>query len=105
LQPVAIVTGAGREIGAATARLLAAGRRLFRLTYRTKTMSSGCSIQLLWRVSSAVNVGGTMLCAREAVRRMSTRHGGDGGGIVDVSSAWRVKLPVNAFASMLSLQA
>jgi len=27
-----------------------------------------------------------MLCAREAVRRMSTRHGGSGGGIVNVSS-------------------
>ena len=27
-----------------------------------------------------------MLCAREAVRRMSTKHGGNGGGIVNVSS-------------------
>jgi len=34
----------------------------------------------------AVNVFGTMLCAREAVRRMSTRHGGNGGAIVNVSS-------------------
>lgn len=34
----------------------------------------------------AVNVVGSMICAREAVRRMSTRHGGDGGGIVNVSS-------------------
>jgi len=34
----------------------------------------------------ATNVIGTMLCAREAVRRMSTRHGGRGGGIVNVSS-------------------
>lgn len=34
----------------------------------------------------AVNVLGSMLCAREAVRRMSTRHGGAGGGIVNVSS-------------------
>jgi NAD(P)-dependent dehydrogenase (short-subunit alcohol dehydrogenase family) len=33
-----------------------------------------------------VNVVGTMLCAREAVRRMSTRHGGQGGAIVNVSS-------------------
>lgn len=32
------------------------------------------------------NVIGAMLCAREAVRRMSTRHGGRGGGIVNVSS-------------------
>ncbi|MEO6689776.1 MAG: SDR family oxidoreductase [Dokdonella sp.] len=35
----------------------------------------------------AVNVFGTMLCAREAVRRMSTHNGGAGGAIVNVSSA------------------
>jgi NAD(P)-dependent dehydrogenase (short-subunit alcohol dehydrogenase family) len=34
----------------------------------------------------AVNVFGSMICAREAVKRMSTRHGGRGGGIVNVSS-------------------
>ena len=34
----------------------------------------------------AVNVTGCFLCAREAVRRMSTRHGGKGGAIVNVSS-------------------
>ena len=34
----------------------------------------------------AVNVIGTMLCAKEAVRRLSTRHGGKGGAIVNVSS-------------------
>jgi NAD(P)-dependent dehydrogenase (short-subunit alcohol dehydrogenase family) len=34
----------------------------------------------------AVNVVGTVLCAREAVRRLSTKHGGAGGGIVNVSS-------------------
>ncbi len=33
-----------------------------------------------------VNVIGTMLCAREAVKRMSTRHGHAGGAIVNVSS-------------------
>ncbi|MGJ3258436.1 MAG: SDR family oxidoreductase [Rhodospirillales bacterium] len=33
-----------------------------------------------------VNVLGCMICAREAIRRMSTRHGGDGGAIVNVSS-------------------
>lgn len=32
------------------------------------------------------NVIGPFLCAREAVRRMSTRHGGPGGAIVNVSS-------------------
>ena len=34
----------------------------------------------------ATNVVGALLCAREAVRRMSTRHGGTGGAIVNVSS-------------------
>jgi len=34
----------------------------------------------------AVNVAGSFLCAREAVRRMSTRQGGRGGSIVNVSS-------------------
>jgi NAD(P)-dependent dehydrogenase (short-subunit alcohol dehydrogenase family) len=33
-----------------------------------------------------VNVIGTMLCSCEAVRRMSTRHGGSGGSIVNISS-------------------
>jgi NAD(P)-dependent dehydrogenase (short-subunit alcohol dehydrogenase family) len=33
-----------------------------------------------------VNVTGSMLCAREAVKRMSTRHGGQGGVIVNLSS-------------------
>jgi NAD(P)-dependent dehydrogenase (short-subunit alcohol dehydrogenase family) len=34
----------------------------------------------------AVNVTGTILCSREAVRRMSTRRGGQGGAIVNISS-------------------
>ena len=34
----------------------------------------------------AVNVTGAILCAREAVKRMSTRHGGQGGSIVNISS-------------------
>jgi NAD(P)-dependent dehydrogenase (short-subunit alcohol dehydrogenase family) len=34
----------------------------------------------------AVNVAGAFLCAREAVRRMSTSHGGAGGAIVNISS-------------------
>ena len=35
----------------------------------------------------AINVFGSFLCAREAVRRLSTRHGGPGGAIVNLSSA------------------
>ncbi|WP_298208503.1 SDR family oxidoreductase [Acidovorax sp.] len=34
-----------------------------------------------------INVLGSFYCAREAVRRMSTKHGGAGGSIVNVSSA------------------
>jgi len=34
-----------------------------------------------------INVIGSIVCAREAVKRMSTRHGGRGGAIVNVSSA------------------
>jgi NAD(P)-dependent dehydrogenase (short-subunit alcohol dehydrogenase family) len=34
-----------------------------------------------------INVLGSFLCAREAVKRMSTRHGGAGGAIVNLSSA------------------
>ncbi len=35
----------------------------------------------------AVNVTGSFLCAREAIKRMSTRYGGKGGSIVNLSSA------------------
>lgn len=35
----------------------------------------------------AINVTGSFLCAREAVKRMSTRHGGKGGAIVNLGSA------------------
>jgi NAD(P)-dependent dehydrogenase (short-subunit alcohol dehydrogenase family) len=43
------------------------------------------SDEILRRVL-AVNVAGAMLCAREAVLRMSTKRGGQGGNIVNVSS-------------------
>ena len=40
-----------------------------------------------WQRMFGINVVGSMLCAREAVKRMSTRHGGGGGAIVNLSSA------------------
>ncbi len=46
----------------------------------------GMTAQRLKRMFD-INVIGAFLCAREAVRRMSTRHGGEGGSIVNVSSA------------------
>jgi NAD(P)-dependent dehydrogenase (short-subunit alcohol dehydrogenase family) len=35
----------------------------------------------------ATNVTGSFLCAAAAIKRMSSRHGGKGGGIVNISSA------------------
>jgi NAD(P)-dependent dehydrogenase (short-subunit alcohol dehydrogenase family) len=40
-----------------------------------------------WQRMFGINVIGSLLCAREALRRMSTRHGGTGGAIVNLSSA------------------
>jgi NAD(P)-dependent dehydrogenase (short-subunit alcohol dehydrogenase family) len=40
-----------------------------------------------WQRVLNANVIGSFLCAREAVLRMSTRHGGKGGAIVNLSSA------------------
>ena len=40
-----------------------------------------------WQRMFAINVQGTFLCTRAALRRMSTRHGGTGGSIVNLSSA------------------
>jgi NAD(P)-dependent dehydrogenase (short-subunit alcohol dehydrogenase family) len=40
-----------------------------------------------WKRMFDINVIGSLLCAREAVRRMSTKHGGSGGSIVNMSSA------------------
>ena len=34
----------------------------------------------------AINITGAFLCAREAVKRMSTKHGGSGGSIINISS-------------------
>jgi len=140
---VAVVTGGGRGIGAATARLLGqrgydvaisyvsdetashevvrdierGGHRalavradcgseddivrLFEMVDRelgvlgalvnnAGVVGEACRVDALkGEVASrvaAVNVVGPMLCAREAVRRMSTMHGGAGGRIVNISS-------------------
>lgn len=144
MQPVMLVTGGGRGIGAATARLAAqrgyavcvnyardadsacavvadierdGGRaiavqadvareddvaRLFAtmddaLGPVTVLVNNAGILERQMRVDEmtadrltrvlAANVVGSFLCAREAVRRMSTRHGGNGGAIVNVGSA------------------
>ena len=51
----------------------------------TQTRLESMDVARLQRVFST-NIIGTFLCAREAVRRMSTKHGGAGGAIVNVSS-------------------
>ncbi len=57
----------------------------------------------------ATNITGSFLCAREAVRRMSRKHGGHGGGIVNISStAARVGAPgeyVDYAASKAAIEA
>jgi NAD(P)-dependent dehydrogenase (short-subunit alcohol dehydrogenase family) len=40
-------------------------------------------LQRMW----AINITGTFVCTREALKRMSRRHGGPGGAIVNLSSA------------------
>jgi NAD(P)-dependent dehydrogenase (short-subunit alcohol dehydrogenase family) len=40
-----------------------------------------------WQRVFATNVFGSFLCAREAIKRMSSAHGGQGGSIVNLSSA------------------
>lgn len=142
-QKVVIVTGGGRGIGAATAKLFARNGYAVCINYKTDALSANTLIkeisasgghaiaiqadvskeadvlrmfaavdQQLGAVSVLVNnagilkkqmrleemsadrintilinnVTGYFLCCREAVKRMSTRHGGVGGVIVNVSS-------------------
>jgi NAD(P)-dependent dehydrogenase (short-subunit alcohol dehydrogenase family) len=68
-----------RELGPLAALVNNAG--ILDLQGRLDTMSAD-------RVSRvfATNVVGAFTCAREAVKRMSTKHGGKGGAIVNVSS-------------------
>jgi NAD(P)-dependent dehydrogenase (short-subunit alcohol dehydrogenase family) len=143
-RPIALVTGGGRGIGAATAVWLAKRGYAVAISYRADETAAQATLAALhgagaaalavrgdvareadvervfatvdrelgrlallvnnagivapqMRLESmsaerigrllAVNVQGAILCCREAVRRMSTRHGGAGGVIVNVSSA------------------
>jgi len=67
------------QLGAPTALVNNAG--ILETQMRVESMDSA-RIQRIF----ATNVIGSFLCAREAVRRMSTKHGGRGGAIVNVSS-------------------
>ncbi len=68
-----------RTFGAVTALVNNAG--ILERHMRVDEMDAGRLNRIL-----AANVTGSFLCAREAVRRMSTRHGGAGGAIVNLSS-------------------
>ena len=68
-----------RELGPLTGLINNAG--IVAPTARVDEMSAARIQRLL-----AVNVLGAFLAAREAVQRMSTRHGGQGGVIVNLSS-------------------
>ena len=144
MDKVLLVTGAGRGIGAATARLAAQAGWAVAVNYTANSLAADEVVRVIratggraiavqadvadeaqvlrlfetvdaklgrltglvnnagvvdvtarldemsvarWRRMFDINVIGSMLCAREAVLRMSTRHGGAGGAIVNVSSA------------------
>ena len=68
-----------RELGRVTALVNNAG--ILETQMRVETMDAARLQRVL-----AANVTGPFICAREAVKRMSTTHGGSGGAIVNVSS-------------------
>jgi NAD(P)-dependent dehydrogenase (short-subunit alcohol dehydrogenase family) len=69
-----------RELGRVTA--LANNAGLLETQARVEALDAARITRIL-----ATNVVGSIVCAREAVRRMSTTHGGRGGAIVNLSSA------------------
>jgi NAD(P)-dependent dehydrogenase (short-subunit alcohol dehydrogenase family) len=76
-----------RELGTVSALVNNAG--MLEHQMRVDQMDAGRLTRVL-----ATNVVGAFLCCRDAVRRMSTRHGGAGGSIVNVSSlAARIGAP------------
>jgi len=78
-QVMSLFEAVDRQLGRVTALVNNAG------ILEKQTRLEGIDAARLDRVF-ATNVTGTFICSREAVRRMSTRLGGDGGGIVNVSS-------------------
>ena len=104
---VLLVTGGSRGIGAATAvqanvadeaqvlrmfeHIDAKFGRLTGLVNNAGVVDRGQPVAehsvARWRRMFDINVIGSLLCAREAVRRMGTAYGGTGGSIVYLSSA------------------
>lgn len=77
---VALFRRVDAELGPVTVLVNNAG--ILQQRMRVEEMSA----ERLTRVFTT-NIVGSFVCAREAVRRMSTRHGGQGGTIVNLSSA------------------
>jgi NAD(P)-dependent dehydrogenase (short-subunit alcohol dehydrogenase family) len=69
-----------RALGPLTALVNNAG--ILAMQQRVEAMDAARLNRIL-----ATNVTGSFICAREAIRRMSTRHAGAGGSIVNLSSA------------------
>ena len=78
-QVLAMFEKVGAKLGRLTALVNNAG------VVDQKARVDGMSVARLKRMFD-INVIGTMVCAREAVKRMSTLYGGAGGAIVNVSS-------------------
>ncbi|MDB5796238.1 MAG: NAD(P)-dependent dehydrogenase, short-chain alcohol dehydrogenase family [Paucimonas sp.] len=76
---VALFEGVERAFGRLDALVNNAG--VLELQARVEQMTAA-RLQRIF----ATNVTGSFICAREAIRRMSTRHGGQGGAIVNLSS-------------------
>ena len=76
---VRLFDAAAKGLGPVTALVNNAG--ILEQQMRLDEMSAGRFERVF-----ATNITGSFLCAREAVRRMSTRHGGRGGAIVNVGS-------------------
>ena len=79
-QVVQLFETVDRELGRVTALVNSAG--ILERQMRVQDMDAGRINRIF-----ATNVTGSFLCAREAIRRMSTLRGGTGGAIVNLSSA------------------
>jgi len=103
-----LVTGGSRGIGAATVRLAVERGYKVALNYVHNEAAAGKlaretgAIAIPGDVAAerdvvrmfAINITGSFLCAREAVKRMSKKHGGAGGSIINLSSvAARIGAP------------
>ncbi|WP_019509509.1 SDR family oxidoreductase [Pleurocapsa sp. PCC 7319] len=76
---IALFNSVDRQLGTVTALVNNAG--ILEQQMRVENMDANRLQRIL-----ATNIIGSFLCAREAVKRMSTKHGGTGGAIVNVSS-------------------